>query len=89
MADHEYRRPPPQQGGQYPGQRFLEGGVQALGGLVQEEDLWLQQEHLGQGGALLFPSGEVVGVAVQEGFQAAQAEHLGQPGFPRFFGHVL
>ena len=44
----------------------LEGSVQALGGLVQQEDVRLQQQDFCQRRPLLLAPGQVVGMAIQK-----------------------
>ena len=56
-----------------PGKGDLELRVKALGGLIQQQNIGAGEQHLGQGGALLFAAGDVVGVPVQKGGQAAQS----------------
>ena len=79
VADHQQGHPLPQQSPQNQGEGLLELRVQALGGLVQQQDLRLQQQHLGQGRPLLLAAGQVVGVPVQQVLQAAQGRHPGHP----------
>ena len=79
VADHQQRHPAGQQRPQNQGEGLLELRIQALGGLVQQQDLRLQQQHLGQGRPLLLAAGQVVGVPVQQVLQAAQSHHPGHP----------
>ena len=62
----------PEQGGQ----NFFAPPVQALGGLVQQQDLGPGQQHLSQGGPLLLPAGQVVGMPVQQVPHPAELGHL-------------
>ena len=76
MADQDHRDAPGAERFQQSGKFLLEGQVHALGRLVQEKDLGLGQQHLGQGGPLLLPSGQIVGVAAQQPLQMAQGDDL-------------
>ena len=60
-------------------EQLLELRVKALGGLIQQQDLRLQKQHLGQGGPLLLAAGQIIGVAVQQRVQTAQLHHPGYP----------
>ena len=71
VADHQHPHALAQQLLQDLGKLLFEGCVQSLGGLVQQQDFRLAQEHLGQGRSLLFPAGKVVWVAGEQRSQAA------------------
>ena len=79
VADHQQRHAPGQQRAEDLRKHLLEFRVQTLGGLVQQQDLRLQQQHLGQRRTLLLAAGQIVGMAVQQRFQTAQAHHPGHP----------
>ena len=80
VADHEDGSPLPEQVFQNLPQAPLKAGVQTLGGLVQEENVGLEQQKLRQSQPLLLPAGEVVGVAVQQSGQTAQGDCPGGVG---------
>ena len=79
MADHDDADPPVRQLSEDVGEQLLEIVVQALGGLVQQEDIRVLEQNLGQGGALLLTAGEVVRMPVQHPLQTAQGRHLPCP----------
>ena len=88
VADHHHCRAGGGQRGKNSGKGLLEGGVQALGRLVQQQDIRLVQQHLTQGGPLLLAAGEVIGMTVQQLGQAAKGRHLFYPAVTLVFGEV-
>ena len=86
MAHHHHRHPGGAQAAQNGRQLLLKGNIQSLGGLVQQQDPGLQQQHLGQGCPLLLAPGQVKGMTVQKGLQVAQACDPAQPGGLFLFG---
>ena len=75
VADHNDGHTPGQQPVQDLRQLVLKGGVQALGGLVQQQHVRLQQQDLRQSRPLLLSPGQVIGVAAQQAGDAAQTAH--------------
>ena len=75
VADHDDGHTPGQQPVQDLRQLVLKGGVQALGGLVQQQHVRLQQQDLRQSRPLLLSPGQVIGVAAQQAGDAAQLAH--------------
>ena len=57
VGDHEHRLALPNERSQHLGQGLFIAPVQPLGGLVQQENLRVQQQYLGQSHPLLLPSG--------------------------------
>ena len=80
VAHHEDGHAPAEQRLEDLGEHLLELRVQALGGLVHQQDLRVQQQHLCQRRPLLLAAGQVVGVAVQQLLQAAQPRRPCRPG---------
>ena len=89
VADHDHGDASRRQGAEDGGQLLLELGVQALGGLVQQQDLRVKEQHLTQGGTLLLAAGQVVGMAVQQRRQAAERHRLLHPLLPQVGGYPL
>ena len=61
------------------GQNGLEEGIQPLGGLIQQQKLWLQQEDFAQGQPLLLPAAHIVGVQLSLPLQPKQGNHIVHP----------
>ena len=81
VADHQNGYAAPQQHVQNPGESLLELRIQPLGRLVHQQDLRVEQEHLGQRRALLLAAGQVVGMPVEQLAQPAQCHDMGYLGF--------
>ena len=78
VAHHHHCRAAFGQTAQDGGQLVLKGGVQPLGGLVQQQDLGTEQQHLRQRGPLPLAAGKIKGVTGQKRFQMAEGDHLTQ-----------
>ena len=89
VTDHEDGHTPAQQCLKDLRKGLLEFGVQTLGGLVHQQDVRLQQQHLGQRRPLLFPARQVVGVTVQQFSQTAQGGHIGHLGVRVFLRQLF
>ena len=59
VADHQHCCAAAEQDLQDLREHLLEFRIQPFGGLVQEQNFRIQQQHLGQGGPLLLPTGEL------------------------------
>ena len=87
MADHQHGHAARRQRRQNGGKALLEGGVQPLGRLVQQQDIRPVQQHLGQRRPLLLAAGQVVGVVIQQLRQAAQRHRLLHAALPLLRSH--
>ena len=75
MADHQNGHAGALQRLQDLPKGLLELRIQPLGRLVQQQDIRIPQQQLGQRGPLLLSAGKIIGVAVQKLRQAAQGDH--------------
>ena len=67
MRHHDDRDALPFQIGEDRSKRLLEEAVDALCRLVEQQELRLGEQHLGERRALLLAAGEIVGVALERG----------------------
>ena len=82
VTDHDHGHSARSQPPQYLRKALPEPCVKPLGGLVQQQYIWLCEQHLCKRGPLLLAAGQIIRMPLEQAAQAADLRYMRDCFFP-------